>query len=255
MAISFHPFVSGFGALVDGVALHDELSAAEIAAIHSAIVRYGFLLHRGAVISAHDQIRWTQRLGTPMDDGREGKLYKIFDERFKFSYWHCDGTFHAPPAMLSIQHMLVGGAETQLMNGYEAIARMPRALARQLEGVAATYNLQYARKVRVPPTNAPDAGPFPLVSRHPATGRPSLYLNLNYAKLVGMSADASERLLGDLEYYLHTLVGVDGVYQFVPSVAGNTLVIDNRSVLHCGPIDPASFPADRRIQWTGTLAA
>lgn len=30
---------------------------------------------------------------------------------------------------------------------------------------------------------------------------------------------------------------------------------DEVSALHCGPIDPASSPADRKIQWTGTVAA
>lgn len=254
MAVSIQPFPSDFGAHLVGIDLRDELSAADVDAIQAALVRYGFVLHHGATMTSDEQIRFTRRLGTPIADGREGKLFKIFDDRYRFSYWHCDGTFHAPPAMLSVQHMLVGGAETQVMNGYAALARMPPSLARQLETARASYHLHNARKVKVPPTNAPDAGPFPIAWRHPATDRRSLYLNLNCAKVVGMSAEDGERLLVEIEDHLRTLVGVAGVYQVIPSVAGNTLVVDNRAVLHCGPIDPASSPADRKIQWTGTVA-
>jgi len=253
MTISLHPFHTGFGAVLHGVALTDELSSVDVAAIHTAVGKHGFLLHQGPVMTEDEQIRFTRRLGEPVGDGREGKLFKIFDERYPFSYWHCDGVFHDPPPRLSIQHMLVGGAETQVMSGYEALARMPDALKQRLEGVMASYNLRNARKVGVPSIAAPDAGPFPLAWRHPTTGRPSLYANLNYARLVGLSTEAGEQLLVEIEAYLRSLVGVADLYHVVPSVAGNTLIVDNRAALHAGPIDPASIPRDRKIRWTGTL--
>src|ERR1041384_4060209 len=98
------------------------------------------------------------------------------------------------------------------MSGYEALARMPDGLKQRLEGVVASYNLRNARKVGVPSTAAPDAGPFPLAWRHPTTGRPSLYANLNYARLVGLSTEAGEQLLVEIEGYLRSLVGVADLY-------------------------------------------
>ena len=176
--------------------------------------------------------------------------------------WHTDMCYKQMPPSISILHALEVpssdlGGNTQFSDMYEALAALPQALRRRLDGkvvkLNATYNGQgYLRRG----VGAPDSDDFrtwlgvahPMIRRHPETGRQALYLGTRkHAYVVGLSLEQSEALLDEVwariaePHFVWTQVWQPG----------DMVMWDNRCVMHRRD---AFDPSARRLMHRTTLA-
>ncbi len=156
------------------------------------------------------------------------------------AYWHTDFSFEEVPYAATMLYSLEippdGSGNTGFTNMYLAYETLPRALRERIRGLStkqdASYNsagmlrrgYQPVTDVRVSP------GPIhPLVRTHAETGRNCLYLGRrNFAYIVGLPVDESERLLDAL--WAHT---DQPRFQWHHRWrVGDVLVWDNRCTMH-----------------------
>ncbi len=157
--------------------------------------------------------------------------------------WHSDNSYVETPPAGSMLHALEippgDGGATAFSNQYLAYEALPEALAERLQGLYQRHDSSrnsagvLRPAARLPATPEEVEGPVhPLLRRHPVTGRTALYLGRrrlwpsNY--VLGLAEAESRALLDEL--WRHA-----GEARFAWSHqwrAGETLIWDNRSVMH-----------------------
>lgn len=178
--------------------------------------------------------------------------------------WHSDmSSFDAPPNQTILYALEVppeGGA-TSFCDMEEALATLPDALRREIDGLDLKHNImidaagfvrpEYAHLVDAPLEDQPGAI-HPLIRTHPETGRDGLFLGRrSNAQLVGMSKARSDELLQRLWQHTTTKAPVwRHEWQ-----AGDLVMWDNRCVMHRRePFDPAARRIMHRIVIKGSPA-
>ncbi len=244
-----------FGAVVRGVRLA-ELRADEFTGIHRAFLRYGFLVFPGQFLSEQQNIEFGERFGElefgamPManqrrlDDGGWGEVVPLDSQRMRTNVgneaWHTDSTYwpvSSKCAMLSAVTVPEFGGETELADmraGYAALDEDTRA---RVAGLSAYHSTQFSQANDVgdfPPQAAGtiyhgEAYLRPLVKTHPETGVKNLFIGRHAFSIPGLSRMESRQLLKSLVDFV--VAEPSRVYQHRWQ-AGDTLIWDNRALLH-----------------------
>jgi alpha-ketoglutarate-dependent taurine dioxygenase len=168
--------------------------------------------------------------------------------------WHSDSSFKRIPAKASILTAIVvpeEGGETEFADmraGYDSLDAHTQA---RIEGLEArhsfagdAYLTDEERAVLTPVTH-------PIVQRHPATGRRSLFVGRHARAIIGMDADEGAALIDSLRDHA---CRAPRVYTHRWS-AGDVVVWDNRCVLHRGrPWDMSQPRVMRRLTVAGDAA-
>jgi taurine dioxygenase len=145
------------------------------------------------------------------------------------------------------------GGNTEFYNLYKAYETLPDDLKARIQGLKikhdATRNSAGQARVGYEATYTNEERPgaiHPLVARHPATGKPSLYIGRRpNAWIVGLSDEESEQLLDQLWDHIHANDHT-WAQAWRP---GDVVVWDNRCTLHRrGPLDPAQRRRMHRTQ-------
>ncbi len=244
-----------FGAVVSQVKLAD-LGDEAFAAIHQAFLRYGFLLFPGQFLSEAENIAFGERFGPlefgalPLanqyknDQGQFDEVIPLDTQRMRTNVgneaWHTDSTYmpiSSKCALLSAVTVPAAGGQTELADMRAAYAALDESLRESISHLSAYHSTQYSQAHDVgdfPPTVADtiyhgEAYLRPLVKTHPETGVKSLFIGRHAFGIPGMTRQESYQLLQDL---LAFAVGDETrVYQHCWS-AGDTLIWDNRALLH-----------------------
>jgi len=244
-----------FGATVTGVHLA-ELDDAGFAPIEAAFLQYGFLLFPDQHLTEAQNVQFGERFGQlefgamPMsnqyrnEDGSWGEIISMDAQRMRTNVgneaWHTDSTYmpiSSKCAMLSALTVPAEGGDTELADmraGYAALDDDTRA---RIADLSAYHSTQYSQ--------AHDVGDFPdtvagtiyhgeaylrpLVKVHPQTGVKNLFVGRHAFAIPGLSRQASRALLQSLVDFV--VAEPQRVYRHRWR-AGDTLVWDNRALLH-----------------------
>ena len=247
------------GAVVTGIDLSTELSAADLRSIRQSWLEHHVLAFPDQKLSDDDLVRITKSFGDVGDDPffvpisdtspvvaltrRADEKAPVFAEA-----WHTDWSFKANPpigtCLYSITIPPVGG-DTGFINQHKALAEMPDELRSRLEGKIGlhsaavayapdgTYGEKEANSDRsmkiLYSEEARDVQTHPLIADHPESGKPTLFGCFGYIMgIEGMEQDEAHALL--LEMYQWQC---REEFQYTHKWSENMLVIwDNRSVLH-----------------------
>ena len=174
--------------------------------------------------------------------------------------WHADMTYIDTPPKASFLHALEippTGGNTEWCNMYIAYEALPTHLKNEIRGLKAihdaTYNsagmIRKGMKDVQDPREAPGAH-HPLISRHPESGLPCLFLGRRRnSYILGLDLDASNQLLDELWVHIDnpefTFTQVWQLYDLI--------LWDNRCTLHRrDSFDPQARRLMHRTQIKGS---
>jgi len=265
--LHIEPLHDDFGARVMGVALSGDLSDDELAQISDAIDTYSVLCFPGQDMSDDKQVAFTRRLGEPEPNhvafGKTGKIVYLGtignvrddgsargsdDDHTRYqtgnNLWHSDSSFREVPSFVSILHAYEvpgAGGETEFVSTRAAYDRLPDELKATIEPLFVLHDYVFSRS-QVAPVDPNHAAALPpvkhrLVRVNPANGRRNYFVGSHARSIPGWSGIDSRRLLDDL---LAQATRPQDIYAHEWQ-AGDTVIWDNRCVLHRG----AGYDADR----------
>jgi taurine dioxygenase len=170
--------------------------------------------------------------------------------------FHTDQCYYQVPCMAT---MLYGmeipsqGGNTLFASACRAYDRLPEELKRRIAGLQAVQVYDYdGSPTQRTDKHSPDAPRWthPVVTVHPATGRPVLFVNrLMTQSIVGLDSAASDDLLSELFSYIEA---PDNVYEHVWE-QGDLVLWDNRCTLHARTdFNPTEARVMRRVTVQGT---
>ena len=165
--------------------------------------------------------------------------------------WHSDLSFDARPAKATLLHSVdvpSRGGNTCFSNTTRVYEALPEALKRRLAGLKAEFVYGQAKRnaLAAKAAEALDEAAktstiavHPVVSRHPKTGEPGIFLNpYTTSRILDLEDAESEALIEELTDRIED-EAVRWEHQWSP---GDTLMWDNRGgLLHSGRID---YPLD-----------
>jgi taurine dioxygenase len=250
------PAAGSLGAYVSGVDLTAPLATSQLSQLQQALADHLVVFVRNQPMSLDDLERLTDQLGgrdtTPYVKPLEDRPFVIrvikeaHDELNFANAWHTDLSYLAEPPSYTLLHawdVPVAGGDTVWSNQYLAYHQLSVGLQSTLRGLNAVHSAGpaygtggYLEKVAAKSSMAiePSADAYrtqvhPLVTRHPVTGRPVLYVNPVYTQTIeGWSAAESAALLQHL-YRLSTNENFTCRLHWEP----HTLAIwDNRCTMH-----------------------
>ena len=265
--LNFETLHEALGARVTGVALSGELSDAELAQIRCAIDTHSVLCFPNQDMSDEKQLAFTRLLGEPEAEhvtfGKTGTVTyfgtvgNVQDDGSKLGtadpnthyqtgnhLWHSDSSFREVPSFVSILHAYEvpgEGGETQFASMRTAYAQAPGELREAIDPLHVIHDYVFSRS-RVAPVDPNHAASLPpvmhrLVRRNPANGLKNYYVGSHARSVPGWSGIDSRRMLDDL---LDRATRPQNVYSHRWR-AGDTVIWDNRCILHRG----TGYDADR----------
>jgi alpha-ketoglutarate-dependent taurine dioxygenase len=243
------------GAVITDVKLGD-LSDEEFDRIHSAFLKFGFLLFPDQFLSEADNIAFGKRFGelefggVPManqkrlEEGAYGEIIDLDTQVMRTNVgneaWHTDSTYKplsSKCAMLSAVTVPIESGGTELADTRAAYAALDQETRDRIENLSAYHSTQYSQ--------ANDVGDFPvqsensiyhgeaylrpLVKTHPETGVKNLFIGRHAFAIPGLTREESKALLKSL---LDVVLADDSrIYRHLWQ-PGDTLIWDNRALLH-----------------------
>ena len=229
--IEVEPAAGALGAFVRGIDLTGELDAAEVAALRQAIIDHLVVFLPDQPMSLDDLERLTDRLGgrdvtpfvRPLDDRPFViRVIKEPDDELNFANaWHTDLSYLPTPPAFTLLHawdVPDHGGDTLWANQYLAFESLSDGLKDTLRGLRAVHSAGmaygtggYLDSVKdktsmaiEPSQEAYRQQTHPVVTRHPESGRETLYVNPVYTtRFEGWSPAESQPLLGHL--YRHAV--------------------------------------------------
>jgi alpha-ketoglutarate-dependent 2,4-dichlorophenoxyacetate dioxygenase len=266
VAIQFKPLHPVLGAEAEGADLSKPLSPAQLQQVVAGMDRYAVLVFRGQKLDEDQQIAYAKQFG-PLDLGlrkiRKGQPHRFrHDELADISnvavdgsiaardsakivnnvanqLWHSDSSFQKPAARYSMLHAVAipaKGGETEFADLRAAYDALPDALKAEVADLEAEHHALHSRimmgdtgyteeqKQAIPPAV------WPLVRRHPGSGRKLLFVGVHATRIVGMTVPEGRMLLMDL---LEHATQREFVFQHRWKV-GDLVMWDNRAVVHRG---------------------
>ena len=281
MGITLRPLTAAVGAEISGVDLA-RLSDHDFLAIERAWHEHAALLFRGQTLSDDDLLAFSRRFGEldPPPNQERGRISppgypdvyvvsNVLDQNGDpigalgagEASWHTDMSYlDTPPdaSMLYALEIPPSGGNTWFVGMQAACAALPAELRKKIEGRRikhdGTYNSGGYLRKGVTPTDDPHAAPgawHPAILKHPANGRPTLYLGRRRNSYVeGYSAAESAKMLD--EVWAHT-TQPRFLYEHTWRL-GDLLLWDNRSTMHRrDPFDGAARRIMHRTQIKGTV--
>jgi taurine dioxygenase len=259
MAITVTPVTPAVGAEISGVDLAS-LTDDEFSQIERAWHRYSALLFRGQRLNDDHLLQFSRRFGEldPPPNQERGRISppgypdiyvvsNVLDEKGEpigalgagEAVWHTDMSYlDLPPdaSMLYALEVPPEGGDTWVCGMEAAWAGLPEELKAKIKGRRikhdGTYNSGGYLRKGVEPTDDPHKAPgawHPAVCRHPASGKPGLYLGRRRNSYVeGLSKADSEALLDALWEHI-----AKPEFRYVHKWrVGDLLLWDNRSTMH-----------------------
>ncbi|MFA9217270.1 MAG: TauD/TfdA dioxygenase family protein [Sphingomonadaceae bacterium] len=221
-----------------GVAVHDldlrQLDASTAAALRAALLEHGLLVIRDQSLTPEAQVAASEVFGEVEQFPHRAPEWppQIFPVATRGTegytevgrYWHSDGSFREVPTAISLWHSLrepERGGETLFTDLRQAYAALPDELKQRVEGVLTIHR---------------NGVIHPLVMPHPASGAPSIYLNLGLtAGIVGYPPVLSASMMATLDRHL-SRPGATYCHHWQ---AGDVVVADNYRIAHqATPIAP-----------------
>lgn len=210
------PLSPMIGAEIHGVDLADNLSAATIAAIRDALLRYKVIFFRDQHITTEQHIAFARRFGeleihpaTPRHQEHREVLRIAHgpDSRGVENNWHSDVTWREAPSLGSILRAIeipATGGDTLFANMEAAYDGLSPKLQEWVCGLTAVHDIArvFAKRLgrsleelheKYPPQR------HPVVRTHPETGRRSIYVNTGFTSHIeGLTRKESDWLLEHL---------------------------------------------------------
>ncbi|KAF1049195.1 TauD/TfdA dioxygenase family protein [Xylophilus sp.] len=276
-SLHIRPLTPVIGAEVGNIDLRQPLSAAQVAALTTAVHQWRVLFFRDQPLTDEQQLAFGRAFGplTPAHPIAEGlEAHPEIWERKAADYkarrpdlripsaqpprdykgWHIDITFVANPNRYSILRGVdipAYGGDTLFSNlalAYQGLSEPIKQLIDPLKAVHRTggYDSAGGGKVR---RDGRKAGPFvslhPLVRVHPETGEKILFVNPGTTShIVGLKQPESQ---GILDILVNEITRPE--YQVRFHWTPHALVLwDNQAVAHAGPIDYAHFDLPRVVR-------
>jgi alpha-ketoglutarate-dependent taurine dioxygenase len=236
------------------------------AAVLDALEANGVLVFRDLHLEPEAQVAFCQRLGEVDFSGPNhhpvSGIYRVTLDTSKNStaaylratfHWHIDGCTpdhdEAPQkaTVLSAKAVAASGGETEFASTYAAFEDLTDEEQERVLELRCVYSLEASQRLVTPnPTDeerarwqARKTSEFPLVWTH-RDGRRSLVLGASADHIVGLGFDEGRALLDDL---LDRATRPERVYRHEWSV-GDTVIWDNRGVLHRAAPYPADSPRE-----------
>jgi len=265
------PLLAGFGVEILGF---DARSADEDA--RQEVVRlldhHGAIVIRGQDLTAADQVAFTRVFGEPAENAGPDYTVKEHPEVFIISNkmvdgrvigdaeagtaWHTDLNYDKRPAAYTILHALevpAEGSDTLLADTCAAWNALPDDKQRQVDGLTVhhSYANLVARSQRTMTEEERVAYPdvfHPLVRRHPADGRKTLWgmSTTTPNGIVDMPNPEGKNLIREM---LEFATQDRFVYRHKWR-AGDILAWDNRCTMHCGtPFDKSKYTRHVHRTW------
>ena len=261
---SIHP---DFGARVTGIDLTSTLGDEAVAELRSAIDTHSLLHFPEQEMTDETQLALTRCLGEPEPNhvlfGKTGKIEffgtignvidadKKRDESDPLTrnqkgnnLWHSDSSFRLVPSYVSILHAYEvpgEGGETEYVSQRAAYGRLDPSRQAEIDELQVLHDYVFSRTQVAPvdPNHAASLPPIPqqLVRTNPGNGAQNYYVGSHARSIVGWSGIDSRRLIDELN---EGATRPDDVYSHRWS-AGDTVIYDNRCMLHRG----AGYDADR----------
>lgn len=278
--LKIEPLHEDFAARVTGVALDGEIPEDALAAVRAAIDAYSVLCFPDQDMTDEKHLAFTRRLGEPEAEhvafGRTGEVTyfgtvgNVRDDgsvqdgshgntRYQSGnqMWHSDSSFREVPSYVSIlqAYEVPGeGGETAFASMRAAYGRLPEEMKETIEPLLVVHDYVFSRS-QVAPVDPNHAASLPpvthrLVRRNPGNGLKNYYVGSHARSIPGWSGIESRRLLDDL---LARATRPQDVYAH-PWRAGDTVIWDNRCILHRG----TGYDADRwrrRLRQTRVVGA
>lgn len=267
------PVAGRIGAEIRGVQLSDDLSDAEIAAIHAAVVRHKVIFFRDQTLDDAGQERFAERFGEPVahptlptSPGSRFLIDINQREAYGAAAWHTDVTFvPAIPAASILRAITIPpvGGDTLFANcatAYDDLPELLKKLADQLWGIhsnAMDYSLVHPNASKAELDNNRDAfrskvyeTEHPVVRVHPDSGERVLLAGTSVKRLAGFSASESQHLLAIIQDYIIKPENTVR-WHWRPK---DVVIWDNRATQHRAIADFGSQPrALRRATIAGTV--
>jgi taurine dioxygenase len=244
------------GAFVSGVDLTQPLNPTDLAGLQQALADHLVVFLRDQPMSLDDLERLTDQLGgrdvTPYVKPLDDRPYVIrvikeaTDELNFANAWHTDLSYlEAPPSytLLHAWEVPVAGGDTVWSNQYMAYEQLSPGLQKTLKGLNAVHSAGpaygtggYLERIGAKSSMAIEPSPeahrtqsHPLITAHPVTGKPVLYVNPVYAHTIeGWSPVESAALM----QHLYRL-GINENFTCRLHWEKHTLAIwDNRCTMH-----------------------
>jgi taurine dioxygenase len=226
MSLTISRVTPALGAIVEGVALRDELSRESVAQLNALLVEHQILFFRGQPLTPQQQCRFAAYFGElhihpiyPLLPDLPEIL--VLDTHGDFlpdnDNWHTDVTFTETPPMagiLAAKQLPSAGGDTLWSSNLAAYDALSDPMKRMLEGLTAEHSVvksfpagrwgadpafkeRYERAVaKHPPVT------HPVIRTHPVSGRKGLFVNEGFTtRIHELTSRESDALLNFL--YAH----------------------------------------------------
>lgn len=278
--ISVEPRHPAIGATVRNVDFREPLTPEMFHRIHEAWMNHLVLVFPDQAVSDEEHVRFSRHFGglerhhqailksqrlpeifsvSNVDD--EGRLMRpeepVLQQVHQARRWHTDSSFREVPSLGSLLHGIEvsrTGGLTCFTNMYAVLEALPSRLRQLVEDRKALHDFEYLHQFgKLKPLSEAERAAMPpvwqpMVSRHPVTGRRSLYISPIYNYQVeGLSKAESVALIDELAEFASR---DEFVYehQWEPH---DMVLWDNRCTMHrVTPHDPA----ERRVMHRTTIA-
>lgn len=256
-----------FGARITGLTLGGEMTEGEVAFVHEAIDTYSFLCFPEQDLPDEELLAFTRLLGEPEvehvalgktgeetffgtignigDDGeKRGNAHVSTKHQTGNNLWHSDSSFRLVPTYVTITqpHEVPGeGGATEFVSARAAYEKLPDEMKTRIETLEVIHDYVFSRTqtVKIDLNHGASLPPIrhPLVLTNPRNGKKNYYTGSHARSVSGWSGIESRKLLDELNAFA---TGPENIYSH-PWAVGETVIWDNRCVLHRG----TGYDADR----------
>jgi taurine dioxygenase len=271
-SIDVEPIAGAVGAEISGVDLTKPVGQERFGEIRQALLDHGVIFFRNQHLTPEQHIAFAEGFG-PINVNRffaHAPGYPMIAEVRKEpeqksnigSGWHTDHSYDQVPALGSVllaREVPEHGGDTMFANMSLAYETLSDGLKKTLEGLRAVHSSRHVFGADSPytktdlkgrlgnPEFATQDAVHPVVTRHPDTGRKTLYVNPSFTvRFEGWTQQESEPLLKFL--YAHaTRPEFTCRFRWRP---GSIAFWDNRATWHCALND---YQGERRLMHRITI--
>lgn len=241
------PMAATIGAELDGVDLCGDLPQAVIDEIHQALLEYKVIFFRNQPLTSEQHVAFAKRFGDleihPFIPSNTGvpELVRFEKDAQAGGYengWHHDVTWRECPSKGAILHAIQvppTGGDTLFSDANAAYEGLDDDIKAEIDDMVAVHDFVQAFGRQVPPDKMDEMRALyptvehPVVSRHPETGKPLLYVNRFFVShLVGCSEERSLELV-DLLCRQFEITEYQCRFRWAPD---SVAFWDNRAVQH-----------------------
>jgi alpha-ketoglutarate-dependent taurine dioxygenase len=246
------------GAEVLGVGLSEDLDAALVSDINSALLEHKALVFRDQRLDDAAQLRFASLFGelttahptVPSVEGQPSILPVDADEGIRANHWHTDVTFvRTPPKVSTLRGIVVPpyGGNTLIANSAAAYRDLPEPLRELADKLWAVHTNDYdyaapkndkAAEHRKRFISSKYRTAHPVVRVHPESGERGLFIGGFAQSFIGLGPSESRDLLRIFQSYV---IRPENIVR-IAWTPGDVVLFDNRITQHYAPDDYGHLP-------------